>query len=296
MTRIRSIVAFLSLFVVTTAGLATGADKGALEKNLDQEYRGKNLLLNLPSASNHLRFDEDGKFIGQTQEEPWTTGGVLRVEQIHLKKNLIQVKAKRVLVIFRRSADQIHPFLMVTDREVQVDLNLASGLLDLQQDITALNRIFKSGPLDYETAQSWKPAIDLNNVDFDNWPKSVAPKLQDGIIGYLSGNRAVYVPGSVTTMPKAIGPSQQDVLFQPIDSWRTKQDIAQLQQLKRTTALGYVVNENGKPELFYIFSQIESDTNARLLIAISQQRFVPAQKGNKTVAVFIPITMTFRGP
>ncbi len=296
MKRIRRIAAFLSLFIVTTAGLATAADKGALEKSLNQEYRGKHLLLSLPSASNHLRFDQNGKLLGKPQEEPWTTGGVLRVEQIHLKKNAIQVKAKRVLVTFRRSASQIEPFLMVTGREVQVDLNLASGLLDLHQDITALNRVFKSGPLDYETAQSWKPAIDLNNVDFDNWPESVTPKLQDGIIGYLSGNRAVYVPGSVTTMPKAIGPSQQDIFFRPIDSWHAKQDIAQLQKLKRTTALGYVVNEKGQPELFYIFSPIESETNARLVIAISQQHFVPAQKQNKPVAVFIPITMTFRGP
>jgi TonB family protein len=96
----RQIAAAVFIFVVLLSGLSMWADGRQVEKQLKSEYAGKILTLRHFYHGDHLKFHSDGSLATDANEGPWTVDGQIAVEEIRLHDGLLEIKGRRIYVIF----------------------------------------------------------------------------------------------------------------------------------------------------------------------------------------------------
>jgi len=278
--RYRKLFVSLSVFIVLTARLASATDTQSLEKLLNDAYDGKILRLKAADASDELHFDENGNSLGQVKESAWTTSGLLKVDNVIVENDEIELQTKRVIVALRRNSNHLEPFLIPTNEIVLLYSRLASNAADNKRLLNTFSKIFVGGSLDEALLESWKSDVDFADVNLRNGQKALKSHLKDGIMGYLSGNRPVYGHVSGMIPPKAS--------YDPIPDFP---DPVQRGKSNEIKAVGLIVNEKGQAELPFLFNANAGEAEIDMLAAVAHWRFHPARKQNQPVAAFIAIEM-----
>lgn len=276
----RKIIVCIAVFISLSGVIASATDQQSLEKLLNDAYDGKILQLKIANASNQLHFDENGDSLDQVKEGPWTSSGLLKVDNVIVKNNEIELKAGRVIVALRKIDNHLEPFLIPTDEVVLLYSRRTPNTADDKQLLNSLTQIFMGGSLDKALLGSWKSDVDFADVNLRNGQKALDSHLKNGVMGYLSGNRPVYGHVSGMIPPKAS--------YDPIPDFPDPVQRAKSNEIK---AVGLIVNEKGQAELPFLFNANAGQAEIDMLAAVAHWRFHPAKKQNQPVAAFVAIEM-----
>lgn len=275
----RKLLISLGVFAVLTASLASATDPQSLEKVLNDAYDGKILQLKTPNAADQLHFDENGNSLDRMKEDPWTTSGLLKVENVIVKSNEIEFKTERVIVALRKTSNRLEPFLIPTNEVVLLYFRRTPNAMD-KQLVNSFAQVFAGGSLDEALLESWESGVDFADINLRNVQKTLKSHSKNGIIGYLSGNRPVYGNTAGLTPPKAS--------YDPIPDFP---DPIQRGKSNEIKAVGLIVNEKGQAELPCLFSTNAGEAEINMLATVAHWRFQPAKKQNQPVASFVAIEM-----
>ena len=276
----RKIIVCIAVFISLSGVIASATDQQSLEKLLNDAYDGKILQLKIADASDQLHFDENGNSLDQVKEGPWTSSGLLKVDNVFVKDNEIQFKTERVIVALRKTANHLEPFLIPTDEIALLYSRLHPNAANDKQLLNSLSKIFVGGSLDDAMLGSWKSDADFADINLRNGQKELKSHLKDGIMGYLSGDRPVYAGGSGLTPPK---PSYDPIPDFPDPPRQVKTDAIRV--------VGLIVNEKGQAELPCLLNTNAGKAEINMLAAVAHWRFRPARKQNQPVATFVAIQM-----
>lgn len=280
-TRIISgILCCLAAFFSTCAN---AADRNDLEKDLLRIYRHKLLSLKHPCIGAVVQFDSSGALVTNAVAGPWSTSGLLQVENLVLTPQRLEIDGRRVILALRTRDVGTHtPLLpsdvgvtpLVTGDRVRVFVDLTAT--DVSQVNRSISQVFQGGQLMDRVAAFWQP----KTLDLKGFRKS-AP---NGIVGELEGNRPVYLANSGRTgAPK------------PIDTPDpTYTEAARRKGSEGTAVLFVVVNEKGFPEVLEVTRSLDEDLDTQALACVAHWRFRPAMKDHQPVAVTINVEVTFR--
>src|ERR1700687_2661302 len=72
-----------------------------LEANLRKLYEHRLLSFRTPYAANKLQFDSQGNVVGAAVVCPWSSCGMLQVEQLALASGRVEINGKRVIIALR---------------------------------------------------------------------------------------------------------------------------------------------------------------------------------------------------
>ena len=276
----RKLFVSLGVSIVLIASVASATDQQSLEKLLNDAYDGKILRLKAADASDELHFDENGNSLGRVKESAWTTSGLLKVDNVIVKGDEIELQTKRVIVALRRNSNHLEPFLITTNETVMLYSRFASNAADDRHILSTFSKIFVGGSLDGALLGSWKSDVDFADVNLRNGQKALDSHLKNGVMGYLSGNRPVYGHVSGMIPPKAS--------YDPLPDFP---DPVQRGKSNEITAVGLIVNEKGQAELPFLFNANAGQAEIDMLAAVVHWRFHPARKQNQPVAAFVAVEM-----
>ena len=114
--------------LLALASRSAWADSRKLETQLKADYKGKVLTLRHFYHGDHLKFHSDGSLAADATEGPWTVDGQIAVEEIRLRDSLLEIKGRRIYVIFD-SKSKPQDTLTILDRYKGKDRKNAEKLL-----------------------------------------------------------------------------------------------------------------------------------------------------------------------
>jgi TonB family protein len=276
--------AILCFSVVVLHSLpARSGEQNAVETNLRRNYEGKLLSLKHPCIGRKLEFDPQGKCLSNCEDVPWTTGGLLRVKQLNVKPGRLEIRGNRVIVSLRSDKAGTDLAPIVTDKAIDIDMKLNSTTVDSPAASDALARVFAGGDLDQRVRDYWRPVVDLGSTQEKEDREALRKRLPEGIVGYLEGNRPVYLvnPPSVSP-PKAI--------HTPDPEYTTS---ARQKRVTGTAKIMLVISDRGRPEIVQLTKDLGEGLDVRALTAVSQWSFHPSRKGGQPVASMVWVEMKF---
>jgi hypothetical protein len=139
-----------SALTLACSMFATPSD-GNAEKQLRQRLRKQVLSFRIPTASERLQFDSAGRALGTFLPAPWTTGGLLQVQEISLKRDELRIEGERVLLALRSgkpSSSSSSLTTILTQRFVRVTVGLDPTSVDADKISAVLLKIFE--PVDVQ--------------------------------------------------------------------------------------------------------------------------------------------------
>jgi len=265
----RSAVLAASLIV---ASVAVPLARGDLQKELRQTYTGKILSLRIPSNLDVLHFDGNGRPARPSEGEPWTTCGLFRVKKISANLGQISIEGERQAVIL--GPESVRKLLLVElDRPVHVAIDLPGSPRTLAELNPLLTRIFWPGDLIARMKAAWRTELDLTRA-----PSDISKIAPDGRVGILAQNRPVYVSEALDKPPMAI--------YKPVPGLAKK---AQRKKTGGSLRVRMVINEHGFPEILEVLERLSEGVDSRVLAAVSQWRFKPAQREQTPVAAMLVV-------
>ena len=92
----RRMVVALAAVALLSSTVARAND---LERHLRDQYRGKILVLRGFYSGERLRYDAAGELEGGGRAGEWTADGVVQVDTIHVSRQALKIKAKRLMVV-----------------------------------------------------------------------------------------------------------------------------------------------------------------------------------------------------
>jgi TonB family protein len=267
------------VLIFLCGSMAKASDSSTAEKQLRQDLENKVLSLRTPSASEKLQFDSAGQPVGTFLPAPWTTGGLLKVKLVSLKRGSLRIDCERVLLALRAIRASSGPPVLVpllTGRSVRLSLDLDSNLLDIDHVKAVLAKIFEEGDVQQKIAAYWKPAPEI--------VPDVRSSEQGLVAGMLEGTRPVYrVKLGVVDPPKPLHAPDPEYT-----------DEARKKQIQGTAVLLVIVNEKGMPEILEVTKDLGDGLDLEALAAVSGWRFKPAIRAGQPVAVMINVQVTFK--
>jgi hypothetical protein len=122
------------LVLVATAGVVcalwpAAASAGSdLERHLNDEYKGKTLILRGFYSGDHLTYDSSGHILNPTAPDDWTVAGVVQVESLKVSGDHLRIDARRVHLgwgggDFQELHDQVGKLVKdeKTDRSLRIE-------------------------------------------------------------------------------------------------------------------------------------------------------------------------------
>ena len=263
---------------------ANAADRKDLENDLRNIYGHKLLSLRQPCFGSKLKFDSSGALVGKAVAGPWSTSGLLQVENLVLAPERLEIDGRRVILALRTRNVSAHTSLrpsdvgvtpLVTNDRIRIFIDLSAS--DVSQVNRALSQVFQGGQLMDRVAAYWQPKTqDL---------KAFRNSTPNAVVAELEGNRPVYLANS----------SSRIVPPKPIDMPDpTYTKAARQKGLEGTVVLSLTVNEKGFPEVLEVTRSLGEDLDTQALAAVAQWRFRPAMKDGQPAAVLVNVEVTFR--
>jgi TonB family protein len=272
-------VAWVACLGTILAGgfIARASDGDSVEKQLRQELADKILSLRVPSASKTLPFDSTGQPLAMFSSAPWTTGGLLQVEQVNLKRNTLEIDCQRIVLALRTggpssTSQTLVP--IVTTRSATVVLDLGGTPIDTNHVRAILAKVFEPVDVKQRIAAYWTPASQAT--------KDIPQSEVGQVIGILEGGRLVY--GSRGTLPPKVE-------HEPLPEYTS---AARRKDFGGTAVLMVIVNEQGMPEILELLKDLGEGLDIAALAAVSEWRFKPATHDGKPVATRINVEVKFR--
>jgi TonB family protein len=277
------ILGLLCCVAVILAGDAKADDPKRLQNDLRKMYEHKLLSLRNPYFGDKLEFDSSGTLIRQAVAGPWSTCGLLHVENLVITPHRLEIDGRRAILVLRnRELDKHSPLLpsdvgvvvLATDDRVRILIESAAS--DVSQVNKALSQVFQGGQLLDRVAAYWQPkTLDLN---------AFRHSTPNAIVAELEGRRPVYFANSSeVSTPKPIRT--------PDPSYT---DIAQRKRFEGTAVLLVVVNEKGLPEVLEVTRPLGEGLDIQAVAAVAHWTFKPAMKDGQPVAVLINVEVKFR--
>ena len=234
------------IVVLLAVGTAFSADLKPVEKQAMMEFFGKNLLMSHPYLGNKLRFDASGALLGNSDEGPWTTSGILHVEEVELKEKLIRISGRREIIALRTEAGKLGLQPILLTKRMTVDLMPSGPITSLDDVKQTIGRVFREENIARKFNAYWHGKAKITGID----PKTGSLSMdggEDGVYGYLE-DRPVYFPSKTIVPPKMT--HHEDV------------DYTRAAAAKRTHGHAFmlvVVNEKGFPELLHLVKDLGDD-------------------------------------
>lgn len=248
------------------------SDLKAIEKQSKMEFYGKNLLMSHPYLNNHLHFSPAGDLTERSEEGTWTMNGIIHVDDVEVKPNLVRIRATREIIILRTQDGRLGLQPILLTKHLEVELEPSSPIAALDDVKQTIGRVLHEENLGRKINEYWHGEVTVTGVD----PKTGHMTMKgggDGIYGYLEGNRPVYLPDEKIVPPKATHKEGADY---------TK--AASVKKTQGKTFILIVVNEKGFPEILHLLKDLGDDLDTQTLAATSQWRFRPATKDGQPVA------------
>jgi len=287
----RVVLAFVFGLAASISATAGGGDN--LEKQVNRAYRGKILTLRQFCAGDRLHFGPDGRLIGIARTTAWTTDGQLEVEGLKLKGDILELKGRRLRLVFDPSSKQLKDVLTILPDDVVAkrfhnprnkkawELFLKSARVEVSIDLVstphqesdlaaALDTVFLSSNdavVDLVPA-FWKPFLSRKNLK----PSAPEPPKRG------SENKA----GGKATTPHAL--SQPDPEYS---------ELARQAGYSGTVMLRLVVTPEGHVRDLSIETPLGLGLDEKAVAAVSGWVFEPARKDGVPVAAQIWVEVDF---
>jgi Gram-negative bacterial TonB protein C-terminal len=223
-------------------------------------------------VKNKLRFNASGVLLGSSEEGTWTMSGIVHVENVEVKANLIRLSGKREVIVLRTEGGKLGLQPIYLTKHLEVELEAANTIATLDDVRQTLGRVFHEENLGRKINEYWRGLVKITGVN----PKSGQLTIeggQDGIYGYLEGDHPVYFPTSQIVPPQ---------LTHKEDAEYTR--AAALKKTQGKVFIMVVVNEKGYPAIIHLLKDLGDDLDVQTLAATSQWRYRPATKDGQPVA------------
>ena len=268
---LRAILPVLLATVLLSLTTAYASDLKDVEKQAMMQYYGHNLLLIHPYINHKLHFNSAGTLVGTSDEGPWTVAGILHLENIELKSNLIRVSGKREIIILRTENGKLGLQPIYLTKRMEIELEPATAIATLDDVRQTMNRVFHEENIGRKLNEYYRGKVTFTGVD----PKTGRAAMNggaDGIYGYLD-NKPVYFPAMGVAPPKVIHKENAEYT-----------EAARVKRTQGKMFMMVVVDENGYPAIIQLLKDLGDDMDIQTLAATSQWRFRPATKDGKPVA------------
>ena len=249
-----------------------------LKSELQQNYKGKQLLLKVPYSGTSLRFDSDGNLVGSSQIGPWTTSGVLLVKEVRVESKSIEIDGVRELVISFSPSPEERIATIPTGAKVHITLDLQDPVRQAEDTIPLLARVFQGGDLQQQIANFWRPS-----PEWEKNPDKLSKHLPGTVVGLLNGVVKVYSVGSEVLPPKPIHTPYPD--YPAALRSHGNSDLV---------ILCIVINEMGAPVFFAAAKSPSEALAEHAALAVAKWKFEPARREGQPVPVVINVEINFR--
>lgn len=277
-----------SFLLLLIAGRAARADD--LQAYLNKEYGGKVLTLRLFYEGDHLRFLPNGNLVGDAPVGPWTINGRVEIKQIQVKSGLIEIKARRIHVIFdsKNLSNKVPtPVDQLAVLEAQGDKKTKKVEKDLRKLEVVIEIDFPAGAAKERDIESA-----IYNIFFLPRESMVdaVPIYWRGYVAALEGRPytaadfkdAVFRVGGAISPPHAI--SSPDPEYS---------EEARKAKYQGTLVTWLVVDPSGTPRDIQIQRPLGLGLDEKAVEKINNWRFEPATKNGEPVAVEINVEVSF---
>ncbi|MGZ4789625.1 MAG: energy transducer TonB [Terriglobales bacterium] len=266
----------LLLFAVTAPSFADD-----LGHKLQDEYKGKILLIRGFYQDNHLHYNQDGTLQGTGHAGSWTTG-FIHVQKLSVKRDAVEIRGERTVQVTGGGKDLFHPLVIDDKIDIKVD--------ETAEDETAIRwslaKVFV-GPEEKLTdllPEYWQGFVaSTENPSQTLWARV---KSSDGKKRPECVESTVEKPCQVE---KGVQPPKIIVAHDPIYP-----EAARTAKLQGTTVLWMVVDENGVPAKIRIQRAIGCGLDDQAVETVRGWRFHPATRDGKPIAVQINVEVNFR--
>lgn len=282
-----------TLLTLAVALATTPAARGSdLDKRIDQDYRGKVLTLRQFADGPRLRFGPDGNLIGKAGKTSWTTDAEIEVETLRLKGQILELKGKRLRLVFDPVHKQFRDILtilpgdeiakhlrqprnavawsdLIKSSEVEVDLDLGSTPRQESDLTSALGRLFVSSNDEFHglVPTFWKDFLSRKDLG-----SPIAP----------ANSGSAYEAGGDVTSPRP--------LSSPNPAYS---EVAREAGYSGTVTLQFIVTPEGHVGDVSIMTPIGLGLDEQAVEAVSGWTFEPGRKAGIPAAVRISTEVRF---
>jgi TonB family protein len=286
---VKRILLASSLLFLLAAGRAAWADD--VEADLNKEYVGKVLTLRHFYEGDHLRFLSDGNLVGNAVDGPWTIDGRVEIKQIHLKSGLIEIKARRINIVFDVK-DPSGKVPTPVDQLATLQAQYGKKAKKVEKDLRKLEVTIE---IDFPDGEPKERDIDSAIFNIFFMPREsmieAVPSYWRGYFAGLEGRPATvsnsrepaFRVGGAVSAPHAI--SSPDPEYS---------EEARKAKYQGTALLWLVVDSSGKTRDLQIVRPLGLGLDEKAIEKISTWRFDPATKNGAPVAVQINVEVSFK--
>jgi TonB family protein len=295
---------FLLLLIVLLA--ATFIYTGDLNRQLQDQYVNKTLVLRGFYSGEHLRYDSSGSLVSGNPSGDWTSDGFVLITEIGLKGNEIRIKARRMSALSQNKTFMLRIAESKVARPgenraimVEIALDLGTRHPSADQAEAAMAKIFLSANDDFSSIvpEYWEPCVQAGLAGKDE-NCHFAPEILN-IAGVRVPDQEAPQSAGSTRRPdspakqrfligKGISPPRLTVHKEPEFS-----DLARRMKYQGTGTLGLTVNQDGIPSHVYVLSPLGCGLDAQAVRAVEGWRFKPAEKDGQPVSVEIAVEVDF---
>ncbi len=274
------VLVFVGLFAVSI-----GASAEDLEKTINNEYKGRVLVLRHPLTADSLEYDTSGAILTKSTEGTWTMFGHFQTEKIKLAPSELELKGHRLNYRFDEKTKHLMPFR--DGRELKLKIQLAKSITSADEAKVILDHVFalssedvvKSAPVPWQHYL----AIDLKLIPDDKAVeggrlKTLAP---GEVLKGLDGAEIYRVRPGVTA-PKAI--------YQPEPEFSEEARKAHYQGV---VGLTVVIDKSGLVQDIQIKKPSGMGLDEQALSGVKIWKFQPAMRDGQAVAVQVYIEVSF---
>lgn len=303
-----STAALLSLALLK---IVPDARASELEQHLRTEYQGKTLIVRGFYSGGGLRYDAQGVPAGPIRSGDWTVDGFVYLNELHVSRQKLLIKATRVFVFSGRDGFQLREEDQQPDKKdkkpILVELEVQFGDGDISADYAdaALSKIFLTAQDNIADLlpDFWKPCI-ASGVAGKNVSCSFSPEIASTPGIPQSANALTSAP-SGESVPRKFGPAGPPTpgvfrigngvkpprtVFSPEPPFS---ELARKTRYQGVVTLGLIVNREGLPTNIRVLSPLGCGLDANAVQAVSTWKFRPAEKDGQPVPVEIAVEVDF---
>jgi len=274
------VLVFVGLFAVSI-----GASAEDLEKTINNEYKGRVLVLRHPLTADSLEYDASGAILTKSAEGPWTMFGRFQTEKIKLSQSELELKGHRLNYRFDEKTK--HPTPFRDGRELKLKIRLSHPIASADEAREILDHVFAINPEDVVKSAPlpWQHylAIDLKLIPDDKAVQgSNLPALATGEVLKGPDGAEIYRVRAGVTAPKAI--------YQPEPEFSEEARKAHYQGV---VGLTVVIDKNGLVQDIRIARPLGMGLDEQALNGIKTWKFQPATRDGQAVAVQVNIEVSF---
>ena len=264
-----------------------------IENLLRPEYEKKVLILRHFYADSKLRFDKDGKLLGDARRGYSTSDSMVYIDNLSIDKHgALSLKGRRILNIFD---DKTGRFSNIGTKEgIQISVELDSTWQDASQVRVLLDRVFATDIRQTteeipKFLQCWQYGNAERKED-GRWHcpsrKKDVPiaRIADSEPKYTmtDGRRVFYVLGGGVTAPiKVLSPAPRYA------------DLAKKMGIQGATLLDVIINERGEASVIDILRPLGGGLDDKAIETLETWQFKPATYNGEPVAVHVNIETKF---